>query len=117
MKEGKKILGRSEILEAQDMSFKTVDVPEWGGAVRLRTMTGRERHAFQGMISRLKNTEEIVEYLLATSIVDDDGKPVFSYDDIKALSEKSARALNRIFAAAISLNGMTKEEVDNAVGE
>ena len=45
------LLSKTAILAAQDLQTEDVEVPEWGGAVRVRSFTGRERDAFEaGMI-------------------------------------------------------------------
>jgi hypothetical protein len=45
-----KSLTKDEILEAADLSTKAVDVPEWGGSVNVRTMTGADRDAFENTL-------------------------------------------------------------------
>ena len=40
-------LSRDDILKAADNEPEEVDVPEWGGSVLVRGMTGRERDAFE----------------------------------------------------------------------
>ena len=40
-------LTRSEILAARDLGTVAVDVPEWGGTVHLRPLTGSERGRFE----------------------------------------------------------------------
>ena len=45
------LLSKTAILAAQDLQTEDVEVPEWGGAVRVRSFTGRERDVFEaGMI-------------------------------------------------------------------
>lgn len=44
------VLTREAILSADDLPAETVDVPEWGGKVRIRTMTGSERDAFESSL-------------------------------------------------------------------
>ena len=39
------LLSKSAILCANDLQTEDVDVPEWGGTVRVRSFTGRERDA------------------------------------------------------------------------
>ena len=41
------ILNKAAILAAEDLKTETVAVPEWGGEVRVRTLTGTERDAFE----------------------------------------------------------------------
>jgi len=44
------LLTRDAILEAQDLQHEEVYIPEWGGSVRVRTLTGAERDAFEQSI-------------------------------------------------------------------
>ena len=46
------LLFKTAILAAQDLQTEDVEVPEWGGAVRVRSFTGRERDAFQASMVR-----------------------------------------------------------------
>ncbi len=41
------MLSRDQILGASDLPTETVDVPEWGGQVIVRSMTGAERDRFE----------------------------------------------------------------------
>jgi hypothetical protein len=50
------LLSKSAILCANDLQTEDVDVPEWGGAVRVRSFTGRELDAFEASISQQKET-------------------------------------------------------------
>ena len=45
--------------------------------------------------------------------VDEEGKPLFTESDIAALSAKSSRALDRIFAIAVKLSGISKQDLDD----
>ena len=40
-------LSKDEIFAAQDTTDLEVDVPEWGGSVRLRSMTGTQRSNYE----------------------------------------------------------------------
>lgn len=113
----KKFLGRAEILGADDRRFKEVEVPEWGGTVLLRAISGAERDSFEASIIERNGKDVEVNHinlrakLVALSIVNPDGSRVFSDDDIKALGQKSAAALDRVFAAAQQLSGLSKADV------
>ena len=50
------LLSKSASLCANDLQTEDVDVPEWGGAVRVRSFTGRELDAFEASISQQKET-------------------------------------------------------------
>ena len=112
------MLTRDEILKKVDTQIKIVKVPEWGGDVRVRGMTGEERDAFEGGIAKVVNGKSIVDTknirarLLVNCIVDEKGERIFSMEDIEALGKKSASALQRVFEVAGDLCGLTAGEID-----
>jgi hypothetical protein len=116
-----KILSKTDILGSHDMRIRTVDVPEWGGSVRLRTLTGAERDAFEATLVRLVDGKRVPDMdnlrakLLAATIVDEQDRQVFSASDVAALGRKSALALDRVFSVAQALNGMGVEAVEDAL--
>ena len=112
------MLTRDQILAAEDMKTEDVPVPEWGGSVRVRTMTGLERQQFQKDAQKDgEPKDDFMERLLVACVVDADGKPLFTKKDIEALSGKSAAALERVFKKAATLNGLTSEAQEALKGE
>lgn len=106
------ILDRSAILAASDLKTEDVDVPEWGGTVRVRTLTGTERDAFEaGLVGQegKRNLANLRARLLSLAIVDDQGRRVFAESDADVLGSKSAAALDRLFDVAQRLNGIGTE--------
>lgn len=110
------LLGKDAILSAQDKTSQIVSVPEWGGHVNVRVMSGTERDAFEaGLLNEggKINTNNIRARLCSLCMCDGEGKRLFTTDaEVKALGEKSAAALDRVFTAAQRLNGITAEDVD-----
>ncbi|MEU5950323.1 hypothetical protein ABZ793_32935, partial [Micromonospora sp. NPDC047465] len=41
------LLNRDAILAAEDRTYEEVNCPEWGGSVRLRSITGAQRDAYE----------------------------------------------------------------------
>lgn len=106
-----KILGRDEILAAADRPIVLVDVPEWGGAVFVRSISGAERDAFE--LSWAADKTNIRAKLAAVCCCDESGDPLFDHaDDIAALGDKSGAALDRVFDAATKLNKFTDKDID-----
>lgn len=111
------LLSKEAILAVQDTATELVEVPEWGGAVRVRGLTGSERDAFESEVVQRNgrdvrtNTRNIRARMVVMSVVNEDGSRMFSYHDIEALGEKSARALDRIFGVAMRLSGLRDEDV------
>lgn len=112
------ILTRDEILAALDLPRELVAVPEWGGDVYVRGLTGKERDQFEaGMIeqrgkSQTVNLQNIRAKLASMSICDEEGKRLFTDADLAAIAGKSAVALNRVFEVARRLSGLGDNDVD-----
>lgn len=103
------LLDRSAILAAPDLPTEEVEVPEWGGSVRLRGLT-------QGALSTIRTTTDgasadaFMLAVLVPSLVDATNVPLFG--DPQELTGKSPEVLNRLFAIAARLNGFGKESSD-----
>jgi hypothetical protein len=112
------ILTHDQILQANDIVTETVSVPEWGGEVLVRGLSGSERDAFEDATleqvgkSRKVNLANVRARLCALSIVDENGKRMFSDGEVRALGRKSAAALDRVFSVAQRLSGLTDEDVE-----
>ncbi|MCB0070010.1 MAG: hypothetical protein KDE20_01070 [Caldilineaceae bacterium] len=112
-----KLLSKAAILAAQDLSTEVVEVPEWGGSVMVRAMTGRQRDVFESVIYKVKgkdvqlNIANVRAELVSRTVVDEGGTLLFSPEDVAALGDKSASALDRIYAVAQRLSGITKDDI------
>lgn len=117
-----KILTKDEIFAADDLPREAVNVPEWGGSVYVRTMTGADRDSFEAKSIELKGDSQVTNLvnlrarLVAMTTVDESGKRLFSESDIARLGEKSSRALQRVFEVATKLNALSKNDVEELTG-
>ena len=102
------MLDKNAILSANDLTTETVGVPEWGGDVDLRALSGLDMEAFQSSIRDAdgKVIGQVRERFLAYSIVDGIGERVFTDADIDALAKKNPLVLNRLFEVAQRINGI-----------
>ena len=118
MSETNGMLTRDDILAKDDLPVERVSVPEWGGHVYVRTLSARERDAFeaaqliQGKRRVRLDLQDVRARFAALVICDQHGKPLFTHHDIPKLTSKSAAALNRIYEAGQRLNGMTDEDFE-----
>jgi hypothetical protein len=111
LENGNGYLDPAAILAAEDIQVEELQIPEWGGTVRVRGMNGTERDAFEE--SQLGAPYKNLRARLAiATLIDSEGKPMFTAADIPALAKKSARALDRIFPIATRLSGLSKEDVE-----
>lgn len=120
-KTDKPILGREDILKADDIVTEPVEVPEWGGTVLVKGMTGKERDIFDaGWIkdtgdSRKVNITNFRARLCAATVVDEAGKTIFTPKDVSDLAKKSATALQKVFDVAVELCGLSEDDVEELV--
>lgn len=111
------LLTREDILGADDLDFEYVDVPEWGGTVKIRALTSKEKDLYQ--ISLIKNpgkSEEInlanaTAKLVALSIIDEEGRSVFGTQDVIALGQKSGSALSLCYEACQRLSAVSDQDI------
>jgi hypothetical protein len=124
---GRVVLSRDAILRADDIVTEWVEVPEWfqgkpGGGVYVRGMTAGERDALETSMLTNKgqpNTERLAQFrsrLLILSVVDEAGRKIFQTGDVRAVSQKSMAAVERVLDVARRLSGMTEEDVEELTG-
>jgi hypothetical protein len=107
------ILSKQQILEAQDLRRETITVPEWGGDVIVKTMTGTERNDWQRSLMGSDGEPDLsgaMPKLLARCLVDEHGARLFEEFDLQALGEKSGAVIERLINVAQRLNGLGREE-------
>jgi len=110
-------LSREAILSADDTRYETVSCPEWGGEVRLRSIRGSQRDAYEQSLveergnSRKMNMRNARAKLIVLCAVDEDGRQLFTSDDLRALGAKNAAPLDRLFDACRKLVGMSEDDV------
>ena len=114
-------LGKDAILNADDLTVDEVEVPGWGGTVRVKGLTGVERDDWEAsrvdMKAKVKagqaRPQNLVNWrasLVVRTVVGEDGKLLFSDKDIVALGKKSALAITKVFDKAMQLSGLTDED-------
>src|SRR5690554_3545198 len=119
------LLSKTDILGADDIPHEDVSVPEWGGTVRVRGLTGGQRSLIEATMIAAKGQEVSVrteafktlrERLVAACLVDESGKRLFSDKEVGALAEKSGKVLGRLFEIAQRLSGMDDDAVEEMAG-
>lgn len=114
-----KVLGRADILGAQDRKPIRVEVPEWGGVVYVRHMSAAAKDRFDAA-ARDEKGKFIQELwrarVAAATMVDADGHLLFSEEDVRALGERSQIALDRVVAVANGANAMDGTAIEELAG-
>jgi hypothetical protein len=120
------LLSREAILGVEDIPTQDVEVPEWGGTVRVKGLNGKERDQYEASVvgdtaakkgqARRLNMANMRARFVSLCIVDEEGVRLFSDGDVTALGAKSAAALQRVFKVAQELSGLTDEDVEELAG-
>ena len=115
-------LTREMILEANDVQSEPCEVPEWGGTVYVRVMSGAQRDVFeQWAIDRRSNggqqsIRDLKALMVVLSVVDAEGKPLFELKDLALIQTKNYKAIDRIFQMSDKVNKISDKEIEEIAG-
>lgn len=108
------------ILGLDDIVKETVSVPEWKCEVLVKSISAAERDEFEQQIVEMRqagkkaqvsfNRTNIRARLVVKAVVNEQGERVFSDAQSDALGQKNAAAIDRIYAVASRLAGISKED-------
>lgn len=110
------ILNKDQILKIDDLPKIEVEVPEWGGTVLITMMSGEARMQYENFFvsqgDSMQATENLTAKLIALTLVDENGKRIFSDEDIPLINKKSAKALATIFRMSLKHNKLDRESAE-----
>lgn len=104
--DGKKVLGMDDILDAQDVKYDEVDVPEWGGVVRIGSLSAEDAMEFaetnEGPAQKTAGLR-----LVLRSLVDAEGNRIGDNDKVlQAFKKRNPAVIARIVKRVMKLNEM-----------
>lgn len=109
-----------QIFAANDRRATTVEVPEWGVEIELRSLSVRERQALLDQARALDDDADAAPIyaraIIACAYDPATGERVFTEGDMEALLDRSAAAVDRLAPAVMEVNGMTPEAVEAGKG-
>lgn len=110
------LLSKDAILASHDLATEDVEVPEWGGTVRLRLLTGTERARVEDDVLEARNKgKEVALFklrVLALCLVDDAGNRLFTDAELGQLGKKSANVIESLFKRCQQANGLGGDAVE-----
>jgi len=119
-KEAAPILSASYILNIDDRPVTPVPVPEWGGTVLCRPLSLAEQDGYRKAVEAAEKDDDddevratIVEYLLLV-LVNEDKRALFERKDLGELQTKCGAVLQRLFEDCVSVNGLSRDAVEDA---
>lgn len=106
------ILTAEQILGAQDLEEREVEVPEWGGAVRVRAFSKAQQ---QQMRKDSTVAGEVDAYLLEMMMfIHGVVEPQFTPDQYGALAAHNAGVIDRILKILLEISGLDAQAVEEA---
>ena len=117
MGEAIKLLSVEDILRASDIKEETVDVPEWGGSVRVRSFTKAQAQSIRERATLQRDTRDKkagtldINHMELLMFIEGVVEPKFSEGHLLTLKEKSAAAIERVNRAIARLSGMDAQAV------
>ena len=117
------LLSKAQILAADRRKSRDVNVPEWGGQVRLREMSGDERDAWEAETFQPDaqghtqlNTLQVRSRLLLRCLVDAEGRRLFIDDEVARLGCLSASTLQKPDTEALAWKQLHAEDNEKRGG-
>lgn len=110
------MLNKADVLKVK-LRFEDVDVPEWGGVVRVQEMTAGAYDRYQRSLYKVKGGKieqdfsDMTTAYVQACLVNEDGSAMFSLDEVKQLSAKPIMKLYEI-AQRLNGEGEAKAEIE-----
>ncbi len=118
----KKFLSRNEILNVSDIVTEEVYIKPWNSYVVVKSLTGKERDKFErdivewkgsGRKTKAEMKDNIRARLVALTVVDPEThEQIFKPQDVEAIGNKSAAALDAIYETAQRLSKLSDDDVE-----
>jgi len=110
-------LSREAFLEAQELETEEAEVPQLGGKVLVKVMNCVERAIWDHEISASNNGDGVApkdlrSLLASLTAVDENGKRIFTAEDVEILAQKAHTLIEPIVDVALRINHLLPKDVD-----
>jgi hypothetical protein len=126
MADVKRLTSPAQLWSIDDIDWEDVEVPEWDGlVVRIRALSAGERSKYVMTMRKIRGDQSEIDAkgvtsaearLVAMSVIDEDGRRVFSEKDVEKLADKSGGAIGRLVRVAMRLSKLRPEDQQDAEG-
>lgn len=116
------LLTKDQILAADDIKVERVHIPDWGGDVMVRGLTGEQRDEWEASLTMragrgpkaemVPNMRNFRARLVVLCVVDETGQLLFGPQDVATLAKKSGAPLDKLYGVAARLSGITDSDVE-----
>ncbi len=112
-------LDREDILQKDTRRGEMVAVPEWGGVVWVRALSGTDRDIVEQQVVEARKggaADPLFSARIVALSAHDEGHRLFKAEDAQRLSEQDGGVLRRIADVALRLSGMDGGAQERAEG-
>lgn len=106
-------LSKHQIFASNDLKEEFVDIPEWGGKIKIKTFSAREQLDLLDFLEKKPTELDMAIQFILLGCVDSDNKKLFNIDDVHLLKEKNAANLIKLAKRISDLNKQGADDVDN----
>lgn len=109
---------RERILAAKGLHTETMEIPEWGETITIRSLTVAQREAIDTLVSEAKKSGQpisVFALIVGFSILDEDGRRVFSNEDIRLFDDHNSGPFERIWDWHAKHSGIGGKALETAV--
>lgn len=105
-------------LEQAEVVTKEINVPELGGTVWVREMSGTLRNRLEGTYATIRNggdskaLDKVTAQIVAMCTVDEGGKPILTMDVATRLARKAPKAAFRIRDAVMEMSATDDDDLE-----
>lgn len=115
-KRKKRALTFQQIKDADDRPSEAEEVPEWGGVIYLKPLSGEKTVDLADKVNKGRGSDNdrelaFIIQLCGECIVDEDDRPIFTGREIEVLQDKSFPVLYRIGKRLLDMHGMTERGI------
>lgn len=104
---------REQILNADDIESKLIEIPVWGVTIEVRSMSGRARAQMLESAARPNGTVDLErlypDMVILCSYDPATGERIFTEEDREGVLSKNAAAVELVAISAMQVSGMTQE--------
>lgn len=107
-------------IRSKKRGFKRVEIPEWGGEVICWEMSAVIHELYAKRHEEIKSQGGYESYraeIVTVCLGDENGKPLFSLEQIVDLQEQSTDVIQKLYDICAELNGLGEKEVKKIAGE
>lgn len=109
------LLSADQILRAEDKDFEDIDIPLWGGTVRIQALSAAQTIEFVDSLKSPAAKKNSNTKIVLMSCVDAEGNFIFTKDQLAQLKEKSLKVLNQVANRCLILNELSDEEPEENI--